>query len=318
MRQTTLTWLASAMLLLASGLVSIAAAPGFQKVTGHYYYLESKTEAANTSAVVTTDGVLIIDPPPEAEMPAMLNALKAITSRPIRWVVSTDYRQARNGGAAVLLKQGAAIIGSKELDRLAGTTAVPDPGNNAAPNQAPLNPRFLFGRQMRLFPAGIEIRIIAVKSKAHTAGDIFVYLPGEKVLGVGNMFTPWSYPVIDTTAGEGTALGWIDGLKQLIDSVPLLRSAMPQPKPEPPVVPEPEKTLEEMVAVIPARGTAANLQQMKGMLTAAQKLRTEVSKAMTAGRDRDEFAKSLSTGAFVEYGGLEAFAAQLFNDLTKK
>jgi glyoxylase-like metal-dependent hydrolase (beta-lactamase superfamily II) len=310
---------------LATAVLSLALCPdgrpepaGFQKVSPHFFYMQSTSGGANTGAVITTEGVLLIDPPPEAGVPAMLNALKALTSRPVLWIVATDYRQAYSGGLGVFLKQGATVIGSKELDRLAGAAPVPSPDQPEAPAPARPNPRFLFGQQLHLWPANIEIRILAVRSKARTAGDVVVFLPSEKVLATGDFFSPSAFPIIDTDAGEGSARGWIEGLKQVVEAVPLLKSAMPQPKTETPVPPEPEKTLEEQVSVIPGHGDPANLQQMKELLAAAQKLRTEAYRAVTAGRTRDYFIKSLSADVFGGYGNLEAFASQLFDDLSRK
>jgi glyoxylase-like metal-dependent hydrolase (beta-lactamase superfamily II) len=308
------------MVILSPALCSDGRAEpaGFQKVSPHFFYLQSRSGGANIGAVITTEGVLLIDPPPEAEVPAMMNALKALTTRPVRWVVTTDYQQAGSTGLGVLLKQGAAIVGSKELDRLAGAAANFNPNQADAPAQVRQNPRFLFGQQLRLWPANIEIRILAVRSKARTAGDVVVFLPSEKVLATGDFFSASGFPTIDTGAGEGSARGWIDGLKQVIDAVPLLKSAMPQPKTETPVPPEPEKTLEEQVAIVPGHGEPANLQQMKELLAAAQKLRTEANRAVKAGRTQDDFIKSLPADVFGAYGNLEAFAARLFDDLSRK
>ncbi len=288
---------------------------GFRKVSPHFFYLQSKA-GANTGAVITTEGVLLVDPPPEAEIPAMMNALKALTSRPVRWAITTDYMLSASGGLSALQKQGAAIICSKELDRLAAAAPVSNSGPTDA--LARPNPRFLFDQQLHLWPANFEIRILAVKSKARTAGDVVVFLPSEKVLATGDFFLTSGFPAIDTGAGEGSACGWVDGLKQVIDAVPLLKSAMPQPKPEVPVPPELEKTLEEQVAVIPGHGEPANLQLMKDLLAVAQKLRNDATRAVKAGRARDEFMRSLTPEVFGAYGNLEAFAGQLFDDLAKK
>ncbi len=307
------------VVLSVAGLWELSAAnAGFQKVSPHFFYLPSSSGAVNTGAVITTEGVVLIDPPPEPEVPAMLNALKNLTTRPVRWIVNTDYQKADTGGWSTFLKQGAAVIGSKELDRLAG--AVPVPASDQPAAQPPIrpNPRFLFGQQMHLWPAGFEIRILAVKAKARTAGDVVVFLPTEKVLATGDLFSASSFPIIDSGAGEGSALGWIDGLKQVIDFVPLLKSAMSQPEPETPIPPEAEKTLEELVTVIPGHGDPANLQQMKDLLSAAQKLRTEASRAARRDRTREEFVKSLDLNIFGEFVNLEAFAGQLFDDLSRK
>jgi glyoxylase-like metal-dependent hydrolase (beta-lactamase superfamily II) len=318
MKKAALLAVASAVILSAAISASAGAASSFRKVTEHFYYLESKTGAANIGAMITTEGVLLVDPPPEPEIPAVLNALRARTDRAVRWVVTTNYQQAQIGGVATFLKQGAAIIGSKELDRLASSIVIAYPSQTLPQVQARPSPRFLFGGQLHLFPAGIEVRILAVKSKARTAGDVVVFVPSEKVLQVGDFFTPGSFPVIDSVPGEGSAPGWIDGLKQVVESVPLLKSAIPQPKQEPAVSPEPEKTPEEMVAVIPGHGDPSSMKEMKALLTVALKLRAEATRAVAAGRTREEFVKSAAQEASGGYANLEAFAAQLFDDLSKK
>ena len=302
-------WLA----LAAADSAPREAAARFRKLSPHFYYLQSGVESPNTGAVVTEDGVLLIDPPPEAESAATLDALRAVTSRPVRWVVITDFQKA--GGAAAIAKQGAAMIDSRELDRLATAAAVSDP-NRVAPS-IPAS-RFVFGSQLHLFPADVEIRLMAVKGKARTAGDLVVFLPSEKILAVGDLYTPGSYPAIDNGRGEGTALGWIDGLKEVIESVPLLKSAMPQPKPDPAAVPEPEKTLEELVIVVPGRGKPSDLLQMKNLLASAQKLRMDAARAVAIGRSSESFVNSLSVTSFGEYINYEAFAALLYEELSKK
>jgi hypothetical protein len=121
--------------------------------------------------------------------------------------------------------------------------------------------------------------------------------------------------IIDQTGGEGSALGWIDGLKQAIDTVPLLKSAMPPPKPDPGKPPPEEKTLEELVTVIPGRGQRSNLQGMKDLLEAALKLRSELARAIGAGRSCESILSSSALGPVRSLGNFESFAAQLFDDL---
>lgn len=308
--------LAAILILFSVSAPAVRPAPaGFQKVSPHFFYFESASEAGNTGAVVTTEGVLLIDPPPEAGNAAMLSALKALTSRPVRWIIFTDYQRAAAGGWAPFLKQGAAVILGKELDRLAGAASGQDA--NRTPAAQP-NPRFTFGQQVHLWPSAIEIRVLAVKSKARTAGDVVVFLPAEKVLATGELFVPSSFPVIDDGSGEGSARGWIDGFRQVIDFVPLLKSAMPQPKPDPAAIPEPAKTLEETFVIVPGHGPASNMQEMKKVLAAAQKLRVETSRAHGVGRSREVFIKSLPQDVYGEFGNLEDFAGRLFDELGRK
>ncbi len=305
-----------------------AAALRFEKASDHVYFLQPKDERANVVAVLSAEGFLLINPPSEQDIQPVLEALKRISARPVRWVVNTDYLQDRAGGGNTLLGQGAALLASKELRQLAAAaransveeTPAGQQGKSAVGEESrgDAGPRITFTRQMHLFPDSLEIRIIAVPHKARTAGDILVFIPAEKVLITGELFVKGSFPQIEPVAGGGSALGWIDGLKQAIDTVPLLKSAMPTPKPDPNKPPPEEKTLEEQVTVIPGHGPRSNLQEMKDLLEAAAKLRAEVSKAVGAGRGRESTLNSSALGAARSLGNFESFSALLFDELAAR
>jgi glyoxylase-like metal-dependent hydrolase (beta-lactamase superfamily II) len=277
----------------------------FQKVSDHYFYLAGSGAAPNLGALVTDDGVLLVDAPPERDAAAPLEALRKVTAKPVRWLVHT---RPPADAAEYAPLQGGVLLARR------------------VPGPAPAAARLSFDSQMRLFPGGIEARILALDSKAHTAADVVVFMPAEKVLHVGGLFTPGSYPAIDTRAG-GSPVGWLEGARQVIQAVPLLRSAMPPkpaaaPKsavpPKAPARPPEEKSLEELVAVIPAQGRASNLAELKAVFESAQKLRFEAGRAVAAGRSRETFLASLAGSPFREYGNLESFAAQLFDTLSSK
>ncbi len=299
--------------------LSFAAVPRFEKISDHCYYFQSKGDMANVAAVVSDDGVLLIDPPGGSDPVDVLDAIRRLTPRPVRWVVNTDYRLGRSGGAERFVEQGALLLGSRQIYELGATT---QPGPQESPQQelkaarpADSAARLVFEQQMRLFPGGVEVRIVAVRYKAHTGGDVVAFVPAEKVLFVGDLYVAGSYPDIDVTPGNGSALGWLDGMKQVIDAVPLLKAAIPQ-KIE--VKPGEEKTLEELVTVISARGPRSNLQEMKDLLDIARKLRTEAARSVSGGRDIDSFLASPNLAPYRSYENLVPFARQLFDELAKK
>ncbi len=307
----------------AAGADKPGATPRFEKVSDHVYFLEAKGEGVNTSAVVSAEGFLLVDPPGEPALQPALDALRRIAARPVRWVVNTDYRQERKGGGLTMLSRGAALIAAKELRDLfpaAPAQDVKEPagerkGTGAAEEARPeAGPRLTFTRQMRLFPDNLEIRVIAVQHRARTSGDVLVFIPAEKVLITGELFVSGRFPDIDVEAG-GSVSGWIDGLKQAVDSVPLLKSAMPQPKPDPTKPPPEEKTLEEQVTVIPGRGPRSNLQEMKDLLEAALKLRTEMTRAIGSGRSRESILNSGALGPARFLDNFDSFSAQLLDEL---
>jgi hypothetical protein len=282
------------------GCESFGATSGFEKVGDHCYYLQLK-ERKNVAAVVTEDGILVVDPPQEPDLSVAVDALRRISSKPVRWVVLTDPRFSRAAGTRFFAEQGSLLLASTQLRALSTTQ----------PEETPSFPWLTFERQMHLFPSNLEIRIMAIQHKASTGGDVVAYVPAEKVLFVGDLYEAACYPDIDD-ASQGSALGWIDGLKQVIDSVPVLKSAIP-PKPEP--KPKQERTLEEGILVVSARGEASNLQNMKDLLEACQKLRRDISKAIRMGQSCESFLASPGADPYRGYANLAPFAAQLFEDL---
>jgi glyoxylase-like metal-dependent hydrolase (beta-lactamase superfamily II) len=297
--------LAAAMTIVAATLTAATPAADFEKITDHYYFARSIEGGPNTGVVVTREGVLMIDPPGERELQQTEEALRKITSSAVRWVVHTNYRRVQSSSYAHFLKQGAILINSAPLDRLA--FPAPEPPKPA---------RFVFEGQMRLFPENLEVRIFAVNKKAITAGDVVVYIPSEKVLHAGELFIPGSFPAIDTQSGEGDALGWLEAMKQTIAVVPLLKSAMPQPKPElPPPPPELEKTPEEYVFVIPGVGSPSNLKEMKNLLESAQKLRAQVARAVALRRTLQTFLTAPGLEGFRSLTNFQTYAGQLYEAL---
>jgi glyoxylase-like metal-dependent hydrolase (beta-lactamase superfamily II) len=326
-------------LIVACSPISYGAGPRFEKVSDHCYYMQLKESGDNIAAVITEEGTLLVNPPAEPHVPVVLEALKRVTSKTVRWIVFTDYRFSNTAGARYFAQQGATLIASAQLRALssqipggdAARTSVPKPQpKDAGTDEMRALPWLVFGRQMHVFPAGLEIRIFALQGKALTGGDVVVFVPTEKVLFVGGLLESARYPDIDP-ASEGSAAGWIDGLKQVVDAVPLLKPAIVQAKPEPkgaaapkPGVvqarpeskPEQEKTLEEGIFVLPARGEISNLQVMKDLLGASQKLRSEISRGVKSGNSCDNILYSPNLEPYRIYGNFHSFASQLCEALS--
>jgi glyoxylase-like metal-dependent hydrolase (beta-lactamase superfamily II) len=311
---------------LGRGMESFGAPPRFEKVSDHCYYLPMK-EGWSVGVVVTDEGILMVNPPQEWDRAEVAEALNHITSKPVRWMVFTDSRYSQATGAHYYAEQGAQLLVGSRLRSLSALTAGADfkdiakSGTKGGGPQELLSfPWIVFDRQMHLFPSNIEIRIFALQHNAHTGGDVALYLPSEKVLFAGDLYEAARYPDIDVDS-KGSALGWIDGLKQVIETIPVLKSAIPpQAKPEPKSKPKPEreKTLEEGIAIVSARGGISNLQNMRDLLEATQKLRNDISKAIKAGRSCDKYLASPASDPYRCYANFEPFATLLFEALSSR
>jgi glyoxylase-like metal-dependent hydrolase (beta-lactamase superfamily II) len=314
---------AALVFAIAQGHRSFAAGLRLEKVSEHCYYIRSEAGGENVAAVATEEGILIVDPPADHDRAAaVVEALKKSSSKAVRWVVYTDPSFVLTSGARYFGGRSAVFLASSQLHKLSISATAADsrdlaPSIAATAGGTPASRLdfawFIFGGQMRLFPAGLEIRVFALRQKARTGGDVVVSVPAEKVLLVGRLFESASYPDIDTASG-GNAVGWIEGLKQVVDSMPVLKSAIPQAKPYPKA--EPEKTLEEGITVIQTFGEVSNFQNLKDLLEASQKLRNEISRAVRAGRSCSSFLASSRASEYRSYANLDSYACRLFEDLS--
>jgi glyoxylase-like metal-dependent hydrolase (beta-lactamase superfamily II) len=304
--------------ILALGCASFGATLRFEKVSEHCYYLQLRG-AKNVGAVVTGEGTLIIDPPPEPDLTATLEALKRASSQAVRWAVFTDPQFARSAAAAHFAETGTVFLGTDPLRSLSisGRREEVEPAPTKREEKTgtadPTAPSwFVFTHQMHLFPSGVEIRIFSLEHKAHTGADLVVLVPDEKVLFVGGLYEAARYPDIDP-ALDGNPLEWFDGMKQVLEATPVLKPAIPQSKPRPKTEKE---TLEERIAVVSARGDSSNLQNMKDLLEACQKLRNELLRGIKAGRSCDDFLASPASDPYRSYGNLAPYAQQLCDALS--
>lgn len=311
------------LILLTFGLCeSDGATLRFEKVGDHCYYLRPSAGGDNVAAVVTGEGILIVDPPSGPDLPLTVEALKRLSPKPVRWVVFSNPRSARSEGARLFAEQGAVLLGGTQLYKLAESMPGAD-ANKGTPGGEAVNLTsfawLTFDRQVRLFPSNVEIRISALQHKARTGGDMVVFVPEDKVLFAGALYEAARYPDIDAPA-QGNAGEWVDALKEVVESIPVLKPAIPQAKPAPakpvpakPVKEEPEKekTLEEGIAVVSARGEVSNLQNMKDLLSACQKLHADIERAVKGGRTCESFLASPRADTYRSYANLDSFALQM-------
>ena len=329
------------LLVLASGILwsglGFAAEPQFIKISDHCYYLQLEDAGPNVGIVVTSDGILMIDPPGESGLNAVIEALDLISRQPVRWLAVTNHAFSQSAGARYFTEKGAVLLAGAKLRALvepgpAFIPVVPLPliaetthFINAV--RQPSTRWFIFDREMHLFPSNLEIHIQSLQYRARTGGDVFLYVPEEKVLFVGDLYESGRYPEIDTDS-DGNALEWIEGLKQVIDSIPLLKAAIPEEDPaeeekeekgkaeEEEEEEEEEKTLEEGITVISARGEASNLQDMKDLHEMCVELQRDVSRWINRGRSLDRFLSSSVAKSYESYGNLSSFVGKLFEALT--
>jgi glyoxylase-like metal-dependent hydrolase (beta-lactamase superfamily II) len=195
-----------ALCLFLFGLAASGAEPIFVpkavKVTDNVYAIvgplgqRSQANAglnANYGFVITATGVILVDSGASSHSASMLEqAVKAVTSKPIKWVLNTGSQDHRWLGNGFFAKQGAEVhamagtvktqqsFAQQQLDnlkrfvggQLAGTT----PFHATKLHQPPEHALIIDG-----------VRIQWIETNAHYPGDTMIYFPEASIVFTGDL-----------------------------------------------------------------------------------------------------------------------------------
>lgn len=149
---------------------------------------------ANIGLVVTSEGAVLIDSGATFESARQIHeAVKSVTSQPVKWVINTGGQDHRWLGNGYFAAQGAQIIAHENAradmmarggDHLAALkVALGERTNGTAPT---LPTRWITGEDAQLVLGGV---VIALRHRGggHTPGDMMVWLAQPRVLFSGDI-----------------------------------------------------------------------------------------------------------------------------------
>jgi glyoxylase-like metal-dependent hydrolase (beta-lactamase superfamily II) len=199
------------------------------KVRDNVYMLVGA--GGNTTIHVGPDGVMVVDTQFAPLSTKVINAIRAISNAPIRYIVNTHVHGDHIGGNEAISKAGrfraggnvvgdlgaaatatAAIIAHENV--LKRLSADPASGQTQVPFAAWPTETYITKRREFLFN-GEAVQIIH-EPNAHTDGDSVVFFRRSDVLSTGDLFTTVMYPFIDVANG-GTIDGYIDALNAIME-----------------------------------------------------------------------------------------------------
>ncbi|HEY9182404.1 MAG TPA: MBL fold metallo-hydrolase, partial [Gammaproteobacteria bacterium] len=76
------------------------------KVQDDLYVIHNEYVPGNTTALITNDGVILVDDKFEIDADNIVAELKKVTSQPIKYVINTHYHGDHSGGNAKLQAGG--------------------------------------------------------------------------------------------------------------------------------------------------------------------------------------------------------------------
>jgi len=163
----------------------------------------------NALAIVGAGETALVDGTTAALGPRLLDAVAALPGAGrVAKLVNTHWHHEQTGSNAAIAAAGAELVAQVNT-RLWLTTDVTWPwnGETVAPLPESAWPRTTFYETTTLELAGRPAQCGHLRDCPHTDGDLYVYLPEENVLAVGDAVYGVGWPSIDWWTG-----GWIGGL----------------------------------------------------------------------------------------------------------
>ncbi len=141
--------------------------------------------------------------------------VKQIKPMDAAWVIDTHVHDDHWLGNGFYAAQGAEIIGSNYFTKVIHSNTTPRMARRisqeAYEHTVPTAPAHLLRQSTRFSYDQIEVEVVHVDHKAHTDGDLFVYIPKYQVLFAGDLVFNDRIPSLH----DGDINGWIEALEQL-------------------------------------------------------------------------------------------------------
>jgi len=172
-------------------------------------------QGGNIGLIVTARHAVLIDGQSERLVPGLLETVRTITDKPIKYLVNTHAHMDHVGGNGALEKQVSAIIAHANVRTRMGTQqAKLDPARRGGLPELALGSEDAKERaRLDLHLDGTDIHLLHM-GPGHTDGDVIVGVPSVLALHMGDLFFLGMLPFIDTDGG-----GSFDGLVAQIASV---------------------------------------------------------------------------------------------------
>jgi len=261
-------------------------------VSGTVYMLVGS--GGNIGVSAGEDGIVIIDDEFAPLAPKIKEALKAISNKPIKFILNTHYHGDHTGGNAIFGKDGPIIAHENVRKRLAsGTKAA---GREVPPAPKDAVPVITFNDRATIHVNGEDIRAVHIPN-GHTDGDSVIYFTKSNVVHMGDDFFNGMFPFVDVANG-GSVRGMIAGVQSVLG------------------------TIDEQTKVIPGHGPLADKAVLSGFLDVLKGTVAIENEAIQRGETLDQIKEKKTLVAWSQFATsfvtLEDWETVIYNELTAK
>lgn len=158
----------------------------------------------NAAALVTDEGVVLIDAKNPVDYDNLMTAVRGITDQPISYVINTHHHGDHVGSNTQLKADGAVIVASENQYQ-----------NMVQSHYETGRPSITFEERANVRVGGKTIELYYF-GRGHTNGDIVAYFPAQRALATGDLYVTGVGQLIDYAAG-GSAKAWTKTLDAMLE-----------------------------------------------------------------------------------------------------
>ncbi|TAN44201.1 MAG: MBL fold metallo-hydrolase [Nitrospirae bacterium] len=204
-----------------------AAGAGLTKLAENVYsYADTKKSSpqnsfgANAGIIIGEKGVVVVDTLISAkESKRFVKDIKAVTNKPLKYVVNTHGHLDHTFGNAEFSKRGAVIAAHKNCltNMKKNGEATLKNAKNFGLSEKDMKgtkiayPSLTFGDRMEIDLGGQTIELIAT-GHSHSDDSVLVYLPDKKILFAGDVLFTGYHPYI----GDGNITEWVKTIDRIL------------------------------------------------------------------------------------------------------
>lgn len=238
------------------------------KVADGIYMLTGS--GGNIGVSIGNDGVIVIDDQFAPLTPKITAAIRALTDKPLRFLLNTHWHFDHTGGNENLGNAGVVIVAHDNVYKRMSTEQFIEFFNmKLPPSPAAALPVISFADSVTFHLNGDELNGQHVRN-AHTDGDTIVRFSKANVVHMGDTYFAFMYPFIDV-GSNGSVAGTIAAADRVL------------------------KTIDDNTKIIPGHGPLSNKQELKGYRDMLSKVSARVATMMKEGKTLQQITAAQPT-----------------------
>ena len=241
------------------------------KVADGVYMLTGS--GGNIGLSVGADGVIVIDDQFAPLTQKITSAIRALSDKPLRFVLNTHWHFDHTGGNENLGNAGAVIVAHDNVYKRMSTEQFIDFFKMKLPaSPKAALPVITFTDSVTFRLNGDELNGYHVR-RAHTDGDMIVRFRRSNVVHMGDVYFSYLYPFIDLGSG-----GSVRGVLAAVDGV--------------------LGTIDENTKIIPGHGPLANKRDLRAYRDMLSKVSADIGRLIKAKKTLEQVVAAKPTREF--------------------